>query len=689
MSSETDQSIRVLIIEDNKGDAVLEIETLIQGGFDVLYERVETPDALKDALKHKVWDCILSDYYLLSFTALEVLTVYKEENLDIPFIVISGAIGEETAVEIMKAGVHDYIMKSNLSRLVPVLKRELREAQNRVQKRYAEESLRVEQHLLRILIDSMPDLINIKDMECRRIVANLADVKFAGYNSEDEIKGKTDLEIYPGEYGKQSHASDLAVLQSGKAHLNYEEEIMDTGGIQHWFNMGKIPFIDPNNNITGLICIAHDITERKKMESALLESEHNLKKQNLEYESLNKQYILLNEDISNNLERIKRMNDELTRSKNKAEESDRLKSAFLANMSHEIRTPLNAILGFSSFLKNKELSKNRTDEFVDIIEASGKQLLTTISDILEISQIVAGQITLTHENVNITKLLNELFIQFIKEASLKNLELILNINNSAEEIHTQTDASRIRQILSNLLNNAIKFTHEGKIEFAARIANEQVIFYVKDTGIGIDQEFQQTIFEAFRQVENTMSRNYGGNGLGLSISKALVEKLGGKMSISSIPKKGSTFTFTIPYNPEKKDLSKHKQPNMSGHYDWKNHVILVVEDEIYNYRYIEEILMPTSARVIHATNGREAVDMVKLYPDISVVIMDLKLPEMDGYKATEIIKELRPDLPVIAQTAFVAYETADNEKNRHFDQYLSKPIERKSFMAVIDNYLDG
>jgi CheY-like chemotaxis protein/anti-sigma regulatory factor (Ser/Thr protein kinase) len=357
-------------------------------------------------------------------------------------------------------------------------------------------------------------------------------------------------------------------------------------------------------------------------------------------------------------------------------------------MSHEIRTPLNAILGFSSFLKNKELAENRTEEFVDIIEASGRQLLSTINDILEISQIVAGQITVNNENVNISKLLNELFIQFNKEAAAKKLELVLNINNSAEDICTRTDSARIRQILSNLLINAIKFTHDGKIEFAARVANNQVIFYVKDTGIGIDPENQESIFEPFRQVEHSMSRNYGGNGLGLSISKALVECLGGKMSVNSVPNKGSTFTFMIPYITEKKDLSRHKVPG-NGIYNWKDHVILVVEDEIYNFRYIEEIVLPTSAKVLHAKNGIEAVEMVKNHPEISVVLMDLKLPEMDGYKATELIKKMNPDLPVIAQTAFVSTsEAVAKEKNAHFDKYLSKPIEAKSFMEVIDNYLD-
>jgi signal transduction histidine kinase len=438
--------------------------------------------------------------------------------------------------------------------------------------------------------------------------------------------------------------------------------------------------------------IAHDITDRKKMEVSIIDNEKALTKQNLEYEALNKEYSQLNEEITESLERIKRMNDELTTSKNKAEESDRLKSAFLANMSHEIRTPLNAILGFSNFLKNPELSKERTNEYVDIIETSGHQLLAIINDILEISQIESGHMRINPEPVNISKLLNELFLQFHKEASAKNIELILNINRSAEDIITKTDVIRIRQILSNLLNNAIKFTHKGKVEFSARLHNNQVVFYIKDTGIGIAPEDQAVIFQPFRQVETTMSRNYGGNGLGLSISRALVERLGGKLSLNSIPGKGSTFTFTIPYVNEdhKQDNMIHQpeQQNDLKAYNWGNHLILVAEDEMFNYRFLEEILSPTSVKILHAKTGQDAVQLVKDYPDISLVIMDLKMPGMDGYMATRLIKEIRPKLPVIAQTAAVLNESGDDDEKEGFDRYLSKPLEIRSFMETIDNYLD-
>ena len=232
--------------------------------------------------------------------------------------------------------------------------------------------------------------------------------------------------------------------------------------------------------------------------------------------------------------------------KNKAEESDRLKSAFLANMSHEIRTPLNAILGFSGLLKDVFDSRDKTDEYVEIIESSGQQLLNIIDDILEISKIEAGQISISPDTININKVMRELYQLYSKQVELKNLKLLL-LDDYRNDFYTITDENRLKQIMCNLLNNAIKFTSEGKIQFGYKIEEDDIRFYVIDTGIGLSEEDCSIIFKPFRQVETGSTRNYGGNGLGLSISKALVEKLGGTLTVESEPMKGSSFSFTIPY----------------------------------------------------------------------------------------------------------------------------------------------
>ena len=411
--------IKVLIIEDNQDDAKLEIEELKSGGFNVFFELIETRQALREALSNQSWDCIISDFALPQFSGLDALHELKETGLDIPFILISGTIGEEIAVAAMKAGAHDYIMKDNLTRLVPAFERELKEAKLRNQKRKADEAL--------------------------------------------------------------------------KASL------------------------------------------------------HDLKIQNEEYHALNIEYSFLNEQLKRTLESIKKMNAELLIAKSKAEESDKLKSAFLANMSHEIRTPLNGIMGFSSLLKDPDLSKEKTERFLHIIDSSGKQLLNIINDILDISKIEAGQIYITFNDVNINEIVEELHQQFTKEAELKNLSMVLNPDHLDKIIVTRTDENRLRQIFCNLLSNAIKFTTNGKIEFGLTIKENFIEFYVRDSGIGIAPGDISIIFEPFRKVASTITQLYGGTGLGLAISKALVEKMGGTITLLSNPGEGSKFVFTIPY----------------------------------------------------------------------------------------------------------------------------------------------
>jgi PAS domain S-box-containing protein len=681
---------RVLIIEDNENDTILEVNELIKGGFNIEFERVETRDALRDALRNKSWDCILSDYSLPQFSGLDALAELKETGIDIPFILISGAMGEETAVAAMKAGAHDYIMKNNMKRLIPALERELREAEVRRQKWNAEEAIHYERMLLRILVDNLPDQIYVKDPDCRRIIANTADLAFIGCSSESEVIGKTDPEILMNDESHKNYNDDITVLKTGKPIINREDEIVDAKGRNRWVLTTKIPIYNNQGLISGLVGLGHDITERKRAEIALKKSEQDLLKQNLQYHTLNNEYIMLNQELNENVNSIRIINSELIESKNRAEESDKLKSAFLANMSHEIRTPLNAILGFSELLNDTGLSREKTSEYHDIIEFSSQQLLTIINDILDISKIEAGQLSISLDIVDVNNLLQETFLQYKQKAESKNINLVLSTDSSGKNLETRTDEIRVRQVICNLLDNALKFTTEGKIEFGCNVEGNFVKFFVKDTGIGIIPENQSIIFKPFRQVETTSIRNYRGNGLGLSISKALVEKLGGTLTLNSEPGRGSTFTFTIPYVRAAETGTGLKSKTVSHEkHNWKKYLVLVVEDELYNFSYIEEVLASTNIQIIHAWNGQQAVDMVKDNPDISLVLMDIRMPVMDGYAATRKIKELRPKLPVIAQTAYAFSEDKENALQLGFDDYLTKPSSRDFVVEVISSYLDG
>lgn len=682
--------IHVLIIEDNEDDALLEVDELMNGGFNIVFKRVETREAMKECLKERRWECIISDYSLPQFSGIEALEVLKNSGMDIPFILISGIVGEETAVSAMKAGAQDYIMKGNLKRLVPTFERELREAKIRRQKNEAEKTIRSERIMLRTLIDNLPNLIYIKDRNCRKILMNKADVEFIGYSNEEDVIGKTDLEIFPGEIGKQSYTDDLNIIKSGQSVINREEAFTDKYGKKHWLLTTKIPIYNDQGAVTGLVGLGQEITELKQTELSLIQSEKNLKQQNLEYQALNNEYLKINEELTNSLNYIGEINTELVKAKNKAEESDKLKSAFLANMSHEIRTPLNTILGFSSFLRDEDLPLEKTKYYVDIIESSGQQLLTIISDILDISKIEAGQINIVNAAVDINNLLDELYQQFVLQTETKNIDLrVYNNVPDKQSVITSTDKNRLKQILGNLLSNAIKFTQDGKIDFGFELKENSLEFFVEDSGIGISKEDQAIIFKPFRQVEDTMTRNFGGNGLGLSISKALVEKLGGTITLDSQPGIGSKFTFTIPYvQSSENEALKTTKKISTVKKSWDKHLILIAEDEIYNYSYIEEILFPTNIKMLHAWDGMEAVRLVREHPDISLVLMDIRMPVMDGYTATQIIKNIRPQLPVIAQTAYALGSENEGMLVSRFDNYIYKPIVDNHFIELISRYIN-
>jgi PAS domain S-box-containing protein len=461
--------------------------------------------------------------------------------------------------------------------------------------------------------------------------------------------------------------------------------------------IGVLQFIDKRPNLLTLetIQLFEEIGNsvgiafnRIQGELKILESEQILRKQNEDYFNLNQKNSILNEELTSSIDHIQNVNEELIKQKAKAEESDKLKSSFLANMSHEIFTPMNSIMGFSDLLLHPDLSTKKIAQFVQMIHSSSKQLMSIISDLVDISTIEAGQIKIHSELVDIKKLLNEIYIIYRELINSKKISLNYKFLDTNK---VKTDGNRIRQILYNLLNNAIKFTKEGSIEFGNKMVDinghSYLQFYVKDTGIGIAPENQELVFERFRQIETSNSLIYGGNGLGLSISKALVEKLGGEILVESELGKGSTFSFTIPYNEGIENFVSDEFKTKSNGFNWPNKTILIVEDEINSYSYLEELLSETNVKIIHAFNGKQALENVENDSEISLVLMDIKLPVMDGYEATQLIKKIRPKLPIIAQTAFAQNNERINAFEAGCDNYLAKPIDKDIFMKVIGNYL--
>lgn len=359
-----------------------------------------------------------------------------------------------------------------------------------------------------------------------------------------EVTGKKLWEI--GLFSNKEESEQAFIELKTNGYIRFEDmPIKRRNG-----NIVEVEFISnvyQENESKVIQCNIRDITKRKKAENALIQSEQNLKEQNSNYSNLNKEYAVLNEELSNSINRIQHINNDLIIAKVKAEESDQLKSAFLANMSHEIRTPMNAIIGFSEFLVQPGLSKKEFDRYVHIIRANSQQLLSIISDIIDISKIEAGQFSIKATNVDINKLMNELLLTYKKVGGAKKLKLQLLTDRPDSLVQIETDGNRIKQIFCNLLNNAIKFTKEGEIEFGYKTKANFIEFYVKDHGIGIAQKDLSLVFEHFTQAKAAKGVLNSGNGLGLSISKALVEKLGGTIHVDSELGTGSNFIFTIPY----------------------------------------------------------------------------------------------------------------------------------------------
>ncbi len=386
----------------------------------------------------------------------------------------------------------------------------------------------------------------------------------------------------------------------------------------------------------------------------------------------------------------KKIEKVLHKGKLKAERSDRLKSHFLTNLSHEIRTPMNAIMGFAELLNLEELTKDQKREYTKIIRTKGNNLLSMIDDGIELSKFETGNIAINKTEFKLYPMLKELFDEYeIKrnQLSKSNISLELKVNDSDFNDHIYTDEGRLQQLLSNLLSNALKFTEKGEIEFGYRKSGKFFKFYVKDTGIGIKEDEQSPIFNRFHEIEETITWKYGGSGLNLTISKHIVNLLGGKIKLKSEINKGSRFQISIPIeSPKIKKLNMSEYEEISS-VNLKDKVILIAEDEEVNFRFLEAVLQKTQSQILHAKTGSEAVELCKNISQIDLVLMDIKMPEMNGFDATREIKKRRPSLVVIAQTAFTTEEELNKCYECGCDDILTKPIDIKQMMLKISDLL--
>lgn len=540
-------------------------------------------------------------------------------------------------VKIKEANEEKKNEKLRLERLVNERTNEL---MNELQERKkAEEKVRRASENWNKTFDAMHDGIALLDADMRIIQSNMIFREFV-QRSEDELKNKHCFHFI---HNTECPIEDCPFLRMRKSKKREKMELTVKESI---IEVMVDPIMDEKGTILGAVHIVSDITERKTIEK------------------------------------------ELVIAKNKAEESDRLKSAFLANMSHEIRTPMNGILGFIELLQNPSVTDEQHQLYVDIIKTSGERLMNTINDIIEISKIEAKQSHVNYSEVEIGSLMNYLYSFFKIEAEQKGLQFLMkNVLTNSDSL-VLTDKNKLTSIFLNLIKNALKFTNEGFIEFGNNFENGEFSFYVKDSGMGIPADKLDIIFDRFVQADLAITRPYEGSGLGLSISKAYVEMLGGKIEIDSELGKGTTIRFTINYNPVKQ-MDQHAIPNnSSSEITKKENVILIAEDDDASFSYLNILLSKTDFVIERARNGKEALDMCRTNPNIILVLMDLKMPKMDGYEATRQIRLFNQQIPIIAQTAFALIGDREKALESGCTEYISKPVKRDDLFGLINKFYE-
>ncbi|MEI7594185.1 MAG: ATP-binding protein [Bacteroidota bacterium] len=429
-------------------------------------------------------------------------------------------------------------------------------------------------------------------------------------------------------------------------------------------------YVRGDNEIVGAVIIAHDVSELVKYKS--------------ENELQNKEIKDINRILSYK-------NAELYKAKIKAEESDKLKSSFLANISHEIRTPMNSIIGFSDLLSNNDNDKESQKTFIEIIKTNSNQLLSIINDIIDISKIESGLLHINESPVDINLFISEIVNSFSQTDKIRSgdIELTLIVPN---DLNALIDRTKVFQILNNLINNALKFTDKGKIEVEWVLQRDKyLMFSVKDTGIGISEENKKTVFNRFKQINEGLGRKYGGNGLGLSISKGLVELHGGSIWFESKLGVGSAFYFQIPYKTISRFSEKTLKEEISkSTYTWNEKTVLVVEDNPLNMLLFESALKKTFINILKAETGNEAIEITRKNPSIDIILMDIQLPDITGLEATEKIRTFNTKVVVIAQTANVLSDAIkENSINAGCDDFVSKPIKMDYLFSMMDYYFEN
>lgn len=527
---------------------------------------------------------------------------------------------------------------------------------------FMKDALKSERDLLQSLLDNIPDLIYFKDNKSKYIQINKAFASLLGVSSQEEIVGKTDYNVFTREFAEKSHQDDEYIRLSKQAIVGKIENETLPNGNNRWVSMTKVPILDNEGELDKIVGISRDISRMKLTAEAL------------------------------------------EKAKLAAESANRVKSQFLANMSHELRTPMNGIVGMVELALTANSDKQQ--EFLRTARASANELLELLNKLLDFTDIENQNLGLAPIDFNLKQLIDDVMENIKPNAKLKRIELIHEIKPDVP-LQVKGDASRLKQIISEILDNALKFTDRGSIHLSVDINEEYrktvisrksdieqyvLQFSIADTGIGIPLEKMENVFDCFYQVDGSFTRRFGGTGIGLSISKKLINLMGGEIWVDSKVGRGSTFHFTI-----KLDKTEILQPLEQVEpevvvLEKKNFTILLVEDNIINQKVTSMILENEGHKAYIANNGVEALNILSKEKDIELVLMDIQMPEMDGYEATHRIRsgedsKINSDIPIIALTAHASKSDRDKCLEMGMNDFLTKPVEPESLFESIEKLM--
>jgi PAS domain S-box-containing protein len=636
--------LNILIIEDSEDDALLLERELSKNGYDLASRRVDTPEAMQAALSAKEWDVVVSDYVLPHFSGLDALQMLKESGADTPFIVVSGKIGEETAVAAMKAGADDYILKGNLARLLPAVKREMADAELRRKCRMADEELKLQEVQLRMsearyraIIEDQTELICRYLPDGRLSFVNGAYARYYG-KSQSALIDRNFIPNIP-EPDISMIIKSLKGISRDNPMVEYSHRVITPDGELRWLHCTQRGIYSTDGTLIEYQAVGFDITESKQME------------------------------------------EDLRRARAAAESANIAKSQFLANMSHEIRNPMNGILGMTQLLEMTALTEEQR-EFVTALKLSGNNLISLINDILDLSKIEAGKITIESVEFSLKHCIDHVVLMQKSVIFGKGLKLDLVVSEEIPQL-LLGDPCRVKQILNNLLGNAVKFTSQGGITISAQLLEQQdssllVQLAVQDSGIGISPENFDKIFKPFVQEDGAITRKYGGTGLGLAISRSLAELMDGNISVESTTDAGSCFKVTLPFAVVKESNVTIASPRKTSvSCDDPPLRILLVEDDLVNITFETALLRKLGHYFVVAKSGTECLTALER-GTFDIVLMDISMPEMNGEDAQREIRRKEQNTAlhqiIIAVTACSLRGDKERFMEAGFDGYVSKPM---------------